>query len=433
MERLSFSPSETYSPTELAIHLARYAPVFPHVKDKKVLDIACGEGYASFCMHRYWGAASVLGLDVDADAIRQARRMFATDGLSYHCADASSWLSSRKAKFEVITCIETIEHLDDPERFLKALNQVLRKDGVLIMTCPNDNWYFGKGQSLNPFHKNVWTFAEFKLLVENIFGPARKWYFGTRCEGFVNVDIQEQKDDWINALNGTFQNRKVLDFVPPKTEAETSESQCLWYSAIWGLTGESASLGSVGAVVPTEPSPKAKRIRGFEIVTRPNFNAAVLLPVDGPEIEVYRSMHTLLDTRLHFEIIPYSTDTILDEVQRLLSMKLSHVRVVGLEAVTAFSRLMLTADVEFLKRTSIAVELSEVESRQLGSDGAFLGLVDLVSQSLVLQDDVTKVAKRFLADIGHAIRNFPLLSAARLAAAKAIAGQKPPAGDTPET
>lgn len=47
MERLNLSEKPAHSLQESAIHCARYANILHLVKDKVVLDIACGEGYGS--------------------------------------------------------------------------------------------------------------------------------------------------------------------------------------------------------------------------------------------------------------------------------------------------------------------------------------------------------------------------------------------------
>src|SRR5678816_4696771 len=78
MERLTFSDSTAYNGLEAAIHSARYSIVRPMCSDKRVLDVACGEGYGCHLMSA-WGARHVDGVDVSAEAVEGARRLFGSD------------------------------------------------------------------------------------------------------------------------------------------------------------------------------------------------------------------------------------------------------------------------------------------------------------------------------------------------------------------
>ena len=76
IERLTFDGSAPYSALEAAIHLNRYLVVRGLCRGRRVLDIACGEGYGSFLMTDVWGASSVAGVDISHEAIDNARRLF---------------------------------------------------------------------------------------------------------------------------------------------------------------------------------------------------------------------------------------------------------------------------------------------------------------------------------------------------------------------
>ena len=71
MERLDFSSATKYSSIEVSIHLCRYLNAKNYCQDKKVLDVACGEGYGSALIKR-WGARKVVGIDCSEEAIKKA-------------------------------------------------------------------------------------------------------------------------------------------------------------------------------------------------------------------------------------------------------------------------------------------------------------------------------------------------------------------------
>ena len=117
MERLSFDAESSYSALESSIHISRYLFAKPFCVGKKVLDIACGEGYGSALMAN-WGAESVLGIDISPVAIDAAKAHFSQARTRFVQGDiVQSDILSAESDFDVIVCLETIEHVDDPEIF----------------------------------------------------------------------------------------------------------------------------------------------------------------------------------------------------------------------------------------------------------------------------------------------------------------------------
>ena len=128
-------PSNTM---DLIEHFGRYATLARFAKGQRVLDTACGEGYGSWLL-KEWGASSVLGLDVSEEAISAARREFSRDGVDFRVADAGDAVSALPAaSFDLIACFETIEHVDDPERFLAGLRSLAAPGARIFISCAND-------------------------------------------------------------------------------------------------------------------------------------------------------------------------------------------------------------------------------------------------------------------------------------------------------
>lgn len=189
IERLDFSGKEKYSAVEAAIHLNRYAMARPYVAGKRVLDVASGEGYGSFLLRR-WGAESVEGIDVDAQTVETATRLFGGDGVHYQCHTAEQ-LPFEDHTFDVVCSFETIEHLDHPELFLQEIRRVLKPGGNIILSCPNDPYYYKPGEPGNPFHKKQYTYFDFKQLVEKYLGQRVRYYLAYALSGFINLPIEE--------------------------------------------------------------------------------------------------------------------------------------------------------------------------------------------------------------------------------------------------
>ena len=100
---------------------------------KTALDVGCGAGLLTEPLARL--GAKVTGIDASADLIAAARKHAAAMGLEidYHAGDVQGF----EGRFDLVTCMEVIEHVADPAAFVKALARRLAADGLLIMSTPN--------------------------------------------------------------------------------------------------------------------------------------------------------------------------------------------------------------------------------------------------------------------------------------------------------
>ncbi|HEX8231999.1 MAG TPA: methyltransferase domain-containing protein [Caulobacteraceae bacterium] len=233
MERLNLGEESPYSPSELAIHSVRYLPVKELVKGKNVLDAACGEGLGSFLMHS-WGAKHVVGVDNSAEAVRNARRRFARPGLTFQHSDINAFLKGRRQAFDLITCIETIEHLGHPVHTLKQFAIASRKNSLIYVTCPNDPWYYGRGESLNEFHVKTYTFEAFRALSEGVLGPAARWYLGGVATGYVTVPLEEGGAGTYDQAVAALGERQISGILAPAGTGEPlTPEKALYYGGVW--------------------------------------------------------------------------------------------------------------------------------------------------------------------------------------------------------
>ena len=100
---------------------------------KTALDVGCGAGLLAEPLARL--GANVTGIDAAAELITAARAHAEVMGLSidYRAGD----LFDLEGQFDLITCMEVIEHVADPEAFVAALARRLAPGGLLIMSTPN--------------------------------------------------------------------------------------------------------------------------------------------------------------------------------------------------------------------------------------------------------------------------------------------------------
>jgi 2-polyprenyl-3-methyl-5-hydroxy-6-metoxy-1,4-benzoquinol methylase len=147
-------------------HMIRYAFVAPFIKEKQVLDISCGSGYGTQYM-AIQGAKQVVGVDIDANSIEFARRFHAHESAVYIQSDAHFVEQLKDNSFDVIVSFETIEHVEKPREFLIELRRLLKPDGQVFISCPND---YRISPWLSPFHLHKFKFSEFRELFVSIFG-----------------------------------------------------------------------------------------------------------------------------------------------------------------------------------------------------------------------------------------------------------------------
>ena len=104
---------------------------------KNALDVGCGAGLLTEPLARL--GAKVTGIDAAPEVIAVAREHSAAMGLEidYRAGD----VQELEGQFDLITCMEVIEHVADPGAFLLALAKRLAPNGLLILSTPNaTNW-----------------------------------------------------------------------------------------------------------------------------------------------------------------------------------------------------------------------------------------------------------------------------------------------------
>jgi SAM-dependent methyltransferase len=170
-------------------HWHRYHYLLPLVAGKRVVDVACGEGYGSALMSRT--AARVSGVDISADAVAHARGAYADRGNLEFIEGSCLKLPFDAASVDVLVSFETIEHIHEQAEFLDEIKRVLKPDGVLILSSPNKAEYSDKRGYANEFHVKELYRAELENLLATRFSHSR-WL--SQRNAFVSL-IAEEGDD----------------------------------------------------------------------------------------------------------------------------------------------------------------------------------------------------------------------------------------------
>ena len=112
--------------------------LFP-LNEKKILDVGCGGGILAESMARLGG--NVTGIDQSEIAIKIAKLHAKENNLSidYKLLNIEDFLKKDTSKFDVITCLEMIEHVPDPASIITSCAKKLKKNGRLYVSTINRN------------------------------------------------------------------------------------------------------------------------------------------------------------------------------------------------------------------------------------------------------------------------------------------------------
>ena len=163
-----FVPGKALGQIEVE-HLHRYQAVLEIIRNKKVLDAACGTGYGSALMSSV--AQNVTGIDISGDTISHNQKIYA-DIKNLEFIEASiAELPFPDKSFDVIVSFETIEHVNEElqNSFLREIQRCLKDDGILIMSSPDKRTYTDLTGLTNEFHVKEFYYDEFLNFLEKAF------------------------------------------------------------------------------------------------------------------------------------------------------------------------------------------------------------------------------------------------------------------------
>jgi|SRR6185369_4288282 2-polyprenyl-6-hydroxyphenyl methylase/3-demethylubiquinone-9 3-methyltransferase len=103
------------------------------LEGKSALDVGCGAGLLAEPLARL--GAAVTGLDASAELIAAAQKHARATGIEIHYRAGE--LAELEGQFDLVTCMEVIEHVADPAAFVAALAKRLAPEGLLILSTPN--------------------------------------------------------------------------------------------------------------------------------------------------------------------------------------------------------------------------------------------------------------------------------------------------------
>jgi SAM-dependent methyltransferase len=146
-------------------HLAVYEWIAARVRGKRVIDMACGEGYGADVLAAT--AAQVTGVDANPEAFEHARLRYRRANLSF----ARELVETFSQPADAVVFLQTIEHLQQPRTVLEHFRRLAGAAGTVFVSTPNVLTLAPAGAecSDNPWHVHEYRAREFEQLCREAF------------------------------------------------------------------------------------------------------------------------------------------------------------------------------------------------------------------------------------------------------------------------
>jgi O-antigen biosynthesis protein len=150
-------------------HYHRYVLAARFTNGARVLDLACGEGYGAVLLAA--GARDVVAVDIDPRTVEHATANYRGDNLYFTIGSMiDPELLAGVDRFDVITCFEALEHVEQQHTLIAVVRRLLAPGGLFLTSTPDVAVYSHEHGNDNPFHVRELTEPEFRALLGGSFG-----------------------------------------------------------------------------------------------------------------------------------------------------------------------------------------------------------------------------------------------------------------------
>lgn len=124
-----FKPLHDINPLRI-----QYIDQSVQLQGKRVLDVGCGGGILSESMAQK--GAIVTGIDLGEKALNVAKLHSLESGIAvdYQCISAEAFADALPASFDVVTCLEMLEHVPDPASVVQACASLVKPGGYVFFS-----------------------------------------------------------------------------------------------------------------------------------------------------------------------------------------------------------------------------------------------------------------------------------------------------------
>jgi SAM-dependent methyltransferase len=137
------------------------------------IDIGCGDGVLLYEVQKRLGGL-VVGVDSSFEGLLLAKGELARHSAPAALTRASAFaLPMSDASVDYVTAIEIIEHLAQPDTFLREIRRVLKPGGLLICTTPSRRPGQEPDAVRDPFHEHEYIAPELESLMATMFAEVQ--------------------------------------------------------------------------------------------------------------------------------------------------------------------------------------------------------------------------------------------------------------------
>jgi len=139
-KKVTSAKSDKDKKSDYDIYKRRYLPLLrEYSKDCKFIEVGCGNGYV-MQFFREEGFTNIYGIDISEEQVKSAKEK----GLNAEIKNIFGFFKTNKEKFDVVLALDFVEHFskDELPALFSGLNDLLNKDGSLIIHTPNGEGFF---------------------------------------------------------------------------------------------------------------------------------------------------------------------------------------------------------------------------------------------------------------------------------------------------
>ena len=136
----------------------------------RCLDYGCGDGYGAYLLAQSAGAVNAV--DPDQDAVQQAKNKYRRHNLSFEKIGEPP-LPFPDSSFDVVISAQVIEHLKDPQTYIREIRRLLKSGGRLLLTTPNKKIRLRGERPWNRFHVREFSAQDLQLLLSGHFAQLK--------------------------------------------------------------------------------------------------------------------------------------------------------------------------------------------------------------------------------------------------------------------
>jgi GT2 family glycosyltransferase/glycosyltransferase involved in cell wall biosynthesis/SAM-dependent methyltransferase len=195
-------------------HIHRYHFAASFVKGKRVADLASGEGYGAAILAAE--AKEVVGIDIDHASVEHSRLNHRRPNLTFVEGSMLDPEALPADSFDVVTCFEALEHVEDHQGLMAVVTRILRHDGLLVISTPDRDVYTSLHHVDNPFHVHELNRREFVDLLRSHMPHLATWGQMVSAGSLMTpLDGRTPSQAELVAVDGTDDAWTVRDDLPP--------------------------------------------------------------------------------------------------------------------------------------------------------------------------------------------------------------------------